>query len=537
MNLNFLNVHHLRMKKIGAYALLYRNSIQKGTWKKFGFEEGYEQDNMIFALLLFIMEESLKEEICTIDDIGQFIDEVNSIYFKKSLSYDDCKEMADFMVNTILCNEGIPMYFKTINFKSGGYEDINISFVRNKIEYVDGVKRVSYSLTDDAYSLLLSTLEVEENMKITINEMIFKLHLEKADYDKAVDDIKNIFSLFRARVQRMEEAIRKIKENPLSYSTEDYHNIMEGNLELIKQSKLKYKLHREQVNERIKEFEEKNIHIQELNLEEKDNLNNLRIIENYLSRTIDEDQRVLKKHFDLKSVYGKELENITKMSLIERFNFKNEVFDKVTEDISKLENIHLFLKPLFKKKPDKKYNINKALEFQKTIKKYETEEEVISFNEADLIQEDIKRKIEKLNKYKSVIEMLLELSYDEGKISLSEIFKLIGGSEVLRNTLVPNVRIFREVIIEMLKNGIINIRDIIEERKDNVENEEVDFHLNRCILELIENKSELKDIKEFRIIKIMNKDDIKLEGVVDEDGLIKNFICSDILFQIVKEQG
>ncbi len=534
MNLNFLNVHHLRMRKIGAYALLFRNSIQKGTWKKFGFEEGYEQDNMIFALLLFIMEESLKEDICTIDDIGQFIDEVNSIYFKKQLSYDDSRELADFMVNTILCNEGIPMYFKTMNFKGNEYEDINISFVRNKIEYVDGVKRVSYLLTDDAYSLLLSTLEVEENMKITINEMIFKLHLEKADYDKAVDDIKNIFSLFRARVQKMEEAIRKIKENPLSYSTEEYHNIMVGNLELIKESKLKYQLHRENVNERIKEFEDKNIHIQELNQEEKDTVNNLKIIENYLSRTIDEDQRVLKKHFDLKSIYGKELENITKMSLIERFDLKNEVFDKVTEDIKNLENIHLFLKPLFSKRPDKKYNINKALEFQKTIKKDEAEEEVISFNEADLIQEDAQRKIEKLNKYKAAIEILLELTYDEENISLSGIFKLIENSELLRNTLVPNVRIFREIIIEMLKNGIINIGDIIEERKDNLENEEVDFQLNRCILELIENKSELKNIKEFRITKIINKEDIKLENVTDEDGAVKNFICSDILFEIVK---
>ena len=535
MDLNFLNVHHLRMKKIGAYALLFRNSIQKGTWKKYGFEEGYEQDNIIFALLLFIMEKSLKEEICTIDDIGQFIDEVNSINFKKTLSYEDSKELAEFIVNMILCNEGIPMYFKTMNFKTGDYEDINISFVRNKAEYVDGVKRISYSLTDDAYSLLLSTLEIEENMKITISEMIFKLHLEKADYDRAVDDIKSIFSLFRARVQKMEDAIRSIKENPLNYSTEDYNNIMEGNLELINQSKIKYKLHREQVNQRIKEFEEKDIHIQELSIEERDKLNNLRVIEDYLSRTIDEDQRVLKKHFDLKSVYGKELENITKMSLIERFNFKNEVFDKVTEDISLLENIYLFLKPLFKKNPDKKYNINKALQFQKTIKKDDNEDgEVISFSEADLIEENSQRRLEKLNKYKAVVQMIIELTYEKQQLSLKDIFNLIGESEMLRNTLVPNVRIFREVIIEMLKNGIINIAEIKEERKDSVDNGEVDFQLNKTILELIENKSELQNIKEFRITKIIDRQDIKLENVIDEDGLIKDFICSDISFEIIK---
>ena len=39
--------------------------------------------------------------------------------------------------------------------------------------------------------MVLSTMEVENNLKLTINEMLFKLHLEKADYNKAVDDIKN----------------------------------------------------------------------------------------------------------------------------------------------------------------------------------------------------------------------------------------------------------------------------------------------------------------------------------------------------------
>ena len=91
MDFKFLNVHHVRMKKIGAYAMLFRNSISKGTWKKYGFDEGYEQDNMIFAVLLYIMEQSLKEEIATIDYIGNFIDEINSIYLKKPITYD-CKQ-------------------------------------------------------------------------------------------------------------------------------------------------------------------------------------------------------------------------------------------------------------------------------------------------------------------------------------------------------------------------------------------------------------------------------------------------------------
>ena len=538
MDLSFLDVQHIRMKKIGAYALLFRNSIAKGTWKKYGFEEGHEQDNLIFSILLYIMEQSLKEEICTIDHITAFIDEVNNLHFKKGITYEECRDLGEFIVDVILCDEGNAMYFKAYNFKEGQYKDINISFIKNKMEYIEGVRRVSYSLTDDGYSLLLSTLEIEENLKITIHEIVFKMHLEKASYDKAVDDIKNIFNILRRRVQGMEDAIRKIKENPLSYSTEDYKSMMEGNLEILNNTKKQFIIHREMVNEKINEFIEHDIHIKELNKEEEENLNNLKIIEKYLSRTIDEDQRVLKKHFDLKDVYGKELENISKMSLIERFNFRTEVYDKILDNPDKLENIDIFLRPLFKMQPQKYYNINKALEYQKIIRRNEIEEdEEIAFDENELIEAENKKKLERLEKYKGVIEILLELAIERDKISLGEINSLIKESEILMSTLIPTVEIFREVIIEMLKNRTIDIAEIREERKNSVESGEIEFQLNKSILEIIDGNSRFKRIAKIIVDKILDNGDVKLEGLLNENGDIKNFICSDISIEIIKSGG
>lgn len=538
MDLSFLDVQHIRMKKIGAYALLFRNSIAKGTWKKYGFEEGYEQDNLIFSVLLYIMEQSLKEEICTIDHIAAFIDEVNNLYLKKGITYEECKDLGEFIVNTILCDEGNAMYFKAYNFKEGQYKDINISFIKNKMEYIEGVRRVSYSLTDDGYSLLLSTLEIEGNLKVTIHEIVFKMHLEKASYDKAVDDIKNIFNMLRIRVQSMEDSIRKIRENPLAYSTEDYKSMMEGNIDILNNTKKQFVIHRELVNKKINEFIEHDIHIKELSKEEEENLNNLRIIEKYLSRTIDEDQRVLKKHFDLKDVYGRELQNISKMSLIERFNFRTEVYDKILDNPYKLENIDIFLRSLFNKQPHKFYNINKALEYQKPIRKNEIEEdEEISLDEEDSIEAENKKKLERLEKYKGVIEILLELAIGRDKISLGEINSLIKESDTLMNTLIPTVEIFREVMIEMLKNRAIDIAEIREERKNSVETGEIEFQLNKSILEIIDDNNSFKKIAQIKVEKILYKEDVKLEGLYNENGVIKNFLCSDISIEIIKSGG
>ena len=50
------------------------------------------------------MEQSLKEEKCTLDDIGAFLDYINTTYFYKNMSYEDCKKIGDFIINVILSN-------------------------------------------------------------------------------------------------------------------------------------------------------------------------------------------------------------------------------------------------------------------------------------------------------------------------------------------------------------------------------------------------------------------------------------------------
>lgn len=72
---------------------------------------------------------------------------------------------------------------------------------------------------------------------------------------------------------------------------------------------------------------------------EKGNLNNLRVIGRYLTQTLDEHQRILGQHFDLKKLYDEELENYSNMTLVQRFPFRSDVYDKVLKDVSLLKNV------------------------------------------------------------------------------------------------------------------------------------------------------------------------------------------------------
>lgn len=116
MQYEFLKNFPRRMKNVGLYAVLIQNSAQKMSWKQFGFSKFDEQLNLIFAVMLYIMEQSLKEENCTMDDIGAYIDTLNTRYLQKQITYEDCRKLGDFIVNVILSNEGRAMYFDGYDF-------------------------------------------------------------------------------------------------------------------------------------------------------------------------------------------------------------------------------------------------------------------------------------------------------------------------------------------------------------------------------------------------------------------------------------
>lgn len=538
MQYEFLKQFPRRMKNVGLYTMLLQNSMQKTTWKQHGFLKVDEQLNMIFAVMLYIMEQSLKEENCTMDDIGAYIDNVNVRYFQKLMSYEDCKGLGDFIVNVILSNEGKAMYFDGFDFEQKAYKIMNISYVANKIVYLDSeLKRTSYYLTDDGYNLLLSTLEIENNMKLTIHEMIFQMHLEKQSYDKAVDEIKNVFNLLRIQLQKIQEAMGKIRRNALNYSVADYEDILEENMETISQTKQKFQGYRDLVKGRVRELEEENINIRRLSAPEEEKLENLRIIETYLNRTIDEHQKILGSHFDLKSLYTRELESLSQMSLIRRFPLRSELYDKVLEKPAGLDRLDLFLRPLFQRNVEKIYNLNKCLAFQRPVRRRQEEdgEEILDFDEENWQEEMEKKRREKLCRYEGCLGFLLDMALQKGEISLQEICAVAEEEQEKRELLVPTVEIFKEIMVELIKNREIDIGKLQKERSEYISECSGDFQLNEMLLNLIEGDEARCRVRRVETYRIEDGRVIEIKHVRNEEGKDRSIRCSNVLIRVIEE--
>ena len=534
MNFNFLDKFERRMKKVGLYSVLFRNSYQRGTWKNYNFDRVDEQINVVFTVLLYIMEQSLKEEVCTMDDIASYMDEVNMRYFHKPLTYTDCYELSDFIVNVILCNEGKVMYFKGYNFKEEQYEELHISFLQNRVVYLQGdIKRTSYSLSNDGYSMLLATLEFDNNMKLTIHEMIFKLHLEKSTYDKAVEEVKNIFNELRIRLHNMQEAMSRIKRNALEYSVKEYRQILEDNMLSLEQTNGKYESYRQIVLQRVEELEEKDINLNKLEEKDLENLSYLKIIENYLSRAIDELQKLMIAHFDYKNLYASELEAISRMSMVKRFDLRTQLYDKILDQVELLDSMDIFLRPILQAPLKKTYNVNKAFQLQKiTTKEEDLEEEFVNFDE-EAWEEERKEQIRrKLVKYRNSVQSIIKTAFECKGVTLREIKGLCDENPNLKESMIPSAEIFREVVIELLKSKSIDIIGLKQEQSENVVEMPNDFQLNISLLDAMREDETLASITRITARKIDNEEPVCFEHIMSSDNTRKRIICSNVLFEV-----
>ena len=538
MQYEFLKKFPRRMKNVGLYAVIIQNSSQKLSWKQYGFTKFDEQINLLFEVLLYIMEQSLKEEKCTMDDIATYIDTINVQYLRKDISYEQCHQLGDFIVNTVLSNEGRPMYFGGYDFEKNEYEEMHISYVANKIVYVENeVRRTSYYLTDDGYNLLLSTLEIEDNMKFNIHEIIFRLHLEKQSYDKAVNDIKNVFNLMRIQFQRVQEAMSQIRRNALSYSVDEYEEVLVGNLNTITDTKKKFQEYKTVIQERVKDLEEENINIRKLSKKEQQDLNNLRVIEEYLTRVLDEHQKILNSHFDLKILYTEELERLSQARLIQRFSMRRDLYDKVLKQADTLENMDMFLRPLFNRNPEKIYNLNKAFSYEKSVNagmEKDTEEEV-DFDEEAFRREKEEKLQKKLLVYEKSLQYLLEKASVTGEVSLGQLKDRLDIYPEEKEIFIPNVDVFKEIMVELIRNRTIDIATLKKERREYIQEQPDGFQLNEMILKLVEEQPENNDITSIEVERLENEEAITFSEIKDEENRRKTIRCSNVLIRIFRK--
>ncbi|MBQ8084730.1 MAG: hypothetical protein IJ232_01330 [Lachnospiraceae bacterium] len=548
MRYDFLKDFPKRMKNVGLYATLIQNIVDKTSWNKYYVTKNDERINIVFSVLLFIMEKSLKDDVCTLDDVAVYIDEINSSDYEKPLSFDECREMADFIVNSVLSNDGKIMSFDGYDYEQKAYHIINIRYLMNKVVYIDGdVRRTSYTLTEEGYNLLLSTLEVEANLRFTIQEMIFRLHLEKQSYDKAAQDIRELFNQIRIQLRKIDAAMVSIRRNALNFSITQYEEITNENMDMVYDTKQKFENYRDLVEQRKAELLEIHFNVKKLSAEDEEKLANLKVISGYLGRTIDEHQKILTSHFNLKDLYAKEMDSLSVVSMVKRFSLRNEVYDKILDDPNALGNMSALLAPLFNRDLDEVYNPASAAGLQRTSRKKKEEDstEDIEFDEELWEREKQARLRERRKKYEGCLTFILSRAVERGSVMLSEIEKEIAEEALKHNTeeweaekqpakidvLIPTIDIFKEIMVELIKGRILDLDELKKERQESFEDDGEVFEVNRMMLDIMERLDPDERVTHIVISK-QGDSKVSFGNIYDEQGRLREIRCSDVKTEV-----
>ena len=195
--------------------------------------------------------------------------------------------------------------------------------------------------------------------------------------------------------------------------------------------------------------------------------------------------------------------------------------------------MEIFLRPLFGNTPEKIYNLTKATELQKPVRKKGEEESqaVLEFGDETWMEEEERLRQQKLAKYEDCLLALLQkaMAAEEKEISLEAIRQGMeeGGEEFQR--LFPNVQIFKEVMVELLRGREIDIQVLREERRNFIGEFSGGFQLNEMLLNLIEEHA--LPIHRITVYRIEDGKVISFENVPDQAGRYKNICCSNVLIR------
>ena len=315
----------------------------------------------------------------------------------------------------------------------------------------------------------------------------------------------------------------------MEYSVAEYQKLLEENLETIEHTQDEFEGFAKLVRKRTLELEQANINVKVLGKEDAKKLSDLQKIERYLQDALAKHQKILGMHFDLKELYTRELEQLSQMTMIKRFSLRKELFDKVIEHPGRLTNLEYFLRPLFMQDPKKIYNLNRCLEPQKVIRKEKEEEtqELIEFDAKEFEAEKERKAKKRLQKYKESLQMMLELAYIKKTITLKEI---AGREAAIQKKIVCEVGIFKEIMVELIRNKEIDLVALQQEKKESFDDNSLQFHLQEMIYEII--KEQGWSATDIIVERMEPQETVTFENVPDRENALTTIRCSNVSITI-----
>ena len=142
--------------------------------------EGSELDNILFSVLIHIMERTLTDESkCTLDDIETFLAEILPLY-QRWLTPDQLRELTRYIIKDVLQNKGEPFTFGVMDYADGKMKTQSVRLIK---DLVDEESEICYVLEKQGFDMLFRSKEVDDELGFQMEEIrldkLIKMQLRK----------------------------------------------------------------------------------------------------------------------------------------------------------------------------------------------------------------------------------------------------------------------------------------------------------------------------------------------------------------------
>lgn len=531
-NLMFLDNFEKRMEKLSyTYLIDYQVDKKSVVFEKYNIDR-QDMLNIVYSTLCFIMDKTLKDEDCLMDDIIDFLDIIlNEYYFNESLNKDEISEIARYIIVKVLRNDGKQFTFKIKNYSSGKTEIVNYYLIKSQPSLLD--KTISsYKLTEEGYRLLLNTYETDQRLQVELQSIILTESIKRRNFKNSIATIRQMDNIIRVQIANVKEMIKQIKENIFDIKIDTFANMYNENINVIKEQKenllkIERLILKSQEDIRNAEYIEK---------ENEEALKDLEEIKKYIDRLIEQSTIMVDYHFDLKTEYLSALKSISQSFNKNHLSFSKTYLLPIEENIKILDNSHLLLQSLIKPNTNKILNYNKIFDEFKIIQDDKNEEDinVETIEDEENIEEKNNAALKQI--YFKSVDMLVSkikdfISQGYYEFSMKSLIYNLDETEYI--LLIPNIRIFTEILIYILRIGTIDFKTIYDKNKNTYFDASSKFDIIESLLETAIKHNLIKDNYVFEFTKIQDEI-IEISEHFNNDIVRYKAELNDINIKVIK---
>jgi hypothetical protein len=471
-NLKMLEGYRRRMNLLSSTYFLSEFVVNRRDGKEFDNHEFY---NLIVQILCLIMDKSLKGEYCTREDIVNFVDDINRLCYKKTLTRERISELVYYILRKGLRNDGYAYRFGYYDYDNEKDSYINVQLINDEILNIDGDTKTTYFLTEDGYKLLFSTKEYDDVYEIQITKMIAEFKIMNGDYKSAKEDIDKLVNLLEIQCQNIDNYLQKTKRNIALIQNEKYSDVIGKTFEVLLSQQSKYSELKAMVEEKLNILYSEDVSSQRI----MEQIGDIKMVLGGLDKAILFIRKLHEKKDTFSSQFKELLKGVMFINYNGRFDFEKEITHKIEKDASLIGSLDRVFKPIFRLQSPNLFSLHTPYEEQSIQGETVSKEIAVMSEEVEI--EDEKEEI--LRSYNAFYEDFFKLLLDYGS----------GNQTFTLSSFIEKIKENKESYIEKTRYGglIRNILLFFAHEKEEINLEDVKSELKKVA---VVNPSESFDI-------------------------------------------